>query len=167
MSEEKDDDKDPMVIHDAVEQCVYMPKMKGYDPEVVCTTISSAIESIHVKGLSKEHFFPTFLISEMAQDATHSWAKEEGHYGFIYGYVFGSMLSNFEKNKDTKLEWDKRPMNEEELAENDLFSGVENFEDIKKIIENLEAGTEDSEGLDFEPPETWSPDDLEGYDPTK
>lgn len=181
----EDENRDPMVIHDSVEKSVYTPKMEGgYDPEEVCRKISSKIETAHTKGLSKKDFFPTFLISEMAQDANHGWAKEEGHYGFIYGYIFGYMLASFEKNKGTKLEWENRPMNEAEIAESqDLSESVDREvnltpEETQRIIKQLGINPEDlkeagewlsdpPEDTDFDPPEPWTPDSLEGYDPTK
>lgn len=178
--EEFKEEKDPMVIHDAIEKCVYTPKMDGgHNPEDVCRKISASIQKIHSEGLKKEIFFPTFLVSEMAQDAEHSWAKEEGQFGFIYGYVFGYMLANFEKNKDTKLVWDKRPMTAEEIAESkDVTSSAEASEEVLETLKDLgidiDAIQEEGFGFNehsdppyFDPPEPWSPDNMEGYDPTK
>lgn len=173
MSEEINPEKEPMVIHDSVDGKVYSPTMGDFDPETVCRQISASIEKIHVGGLKKEDFFPTFLISETGQEAGHSWTQDESHLGFIYGYVFGHMLANFEKNKDTKLEWTCRDMTEEEKvdaakeAEESERALREDYPDLAQKIEDL-IGEADDDDMGFEPPQEWRPEsDTEGYDPTE
>ena len=171
MSEEE---RDPLVIHDAIEKKVYTPHMEGgFNPEKVAAKISAKIEDIHQGGMKKEDFFPTFLVSEMAQDRGHKWAEEEGQFGFIYGYVYGYMLANFEKNKDTKLEFMVRDMTPEEIEETEEVKEI-SADDLKKLLEGADEGDipniDDLIGGDdigFDPPEPWSPDNTEGYDPTK
>lgn len=144
------EDNDPMVIHDEVNKVAYTPKMEGFDAEKVCTQISAAIDKLHLSGLTKEDFFPTLMISEMAQDAGHGWAKDNGHYSFIYGYIFGRKLANFEKNRDTKLTWVERPMTEEE---------IQITKDINELETDLLTGDNDTYETDsFDMPTDWTPD---------
>ena len=173
-----DEEKDPMVIHDAIDKVVYTPKMEGgHNPEEVAARISEKLQKIHDGGLRKEDFFPTFLVTEMADEKGHSWAADDHHLGFIYGYTFGYMLANYEKNKGTKLVWDKRDMTPEEIEETQEVADLPDLtnasqQEIDKFLEDLSEKMKNQEesfndDLGFDPPEPWSPDSEGGYDPTK